>query len=199
MIAIVDYGVGNLFSGLSSVRKPGRRGLRDPRCRRFAGGGVTFCCPASGRLPTLSRSSRPLGLGACSARKKRRKSRCWASAWVCSCCLKKAMNTASTRASALSPAQSALADDLAAPNLKVPQHRLERAGHRTRSGKRPAFVHQKRRVRLLRTQLLRQKLRCIRRLPPASTASRSQARCGEGWCTAPSSTRKNPATPACGC
>ena len=33
----------------------------------------------------------------------------------------------------------------------------------------------------------------------ATTASPSRARCGRGWCTAPSSTPKNPVIPACGC
>ena len=55
MIAIIDYGVGNLFSLASSLKS--------------------------------------LGLET-----KVKKSRCWASAWACSCCLKKAMSTASTPA-----------------------------------------------------------------------------------------------------
>lgn len=37
------------------------------------------------------------------------------------------------------------------------------------------------------------------RWQPASTACRSRARCGGGWCTARSSTPKNPATRGCGC
>ena len=52
---------------------------------------------------------------------KRKKSRCWASAWACSCCLKKAMSTANTRAWDLSKARCAAGADLTDKSLKVPQ------------------------------------------------------------------------------
>ena len=51
--------------------------------------------------------------------KKRKKSRCSASVWACSSCLKKAMSTAHTAALGLSPV-CPLADDLTDPALKVP-------------------------------------------------------------------------------
>ena len=72
MIAIVDYGVGNLFSLSSSVRSLGAevRVTRDAADLRAADHIL---------LPGVGASSKPRALCPFCAR-KRRKSRCWASA-----------------------------------------------------------------------------------------------------------------------
>ena len=78
MIAIVDYGVGNLFSLSSSVRSLGAevRVTRDAADLRAAD---HILLPGAGRSPTQWPNSKPRALCPFCAR-KRRKSRCWASA-----------------------------------------------------------------------------------------------------------------------
>lgn len=87
MIAIIDYGVGNLFSLKSSLAQLGQDTVvtADPdtirKADRLILPGVGAFGDAMDKLvaTALCRSSGP----------RRKKSRCWASAWACSCCLKK--------------------------------------------------------------------------------------------------------------
>lgn len=105
MIAIIDYGVGNLFSLKSSLAQLGQDTVvtADPDTIRKADrlilpgvgafGDAMDKLVATGLVPVI--------------RAEAEKSRCWASAWACSCCLKKAMSTANTRAWDLSKARCA--------------------------------------------------------------------------------------------
>ena len=105
MIAIIDYGVGNLFSLKSSLAQLGQDTVvtADPDTIRKADrlilpgvgafGDAMDKLVATGLVPVI--------------RAEAEKSRCWASAWTCSCCLKKAMSTANTRAWDLSKARCA--------------------------------------------------------------------------------------------
>lgn len=87
MIAIIDYGVGNLFSLRSSLTHLGLEAVvtADAQTIRKADrlilpGWVPLAMPwTSSRPPAWCRSSGS----------RRRKSPCWASAWECSCSLKK--------------------------------------------------------------------------------------------------------------
>ena len=158
MIAIVDYGVGNLFSLSSSVRSLGAevRVTRDAADLRAADhillpGVGAFAdamakLEATGLVPVLREETqkKPL-LGICLGMQL---------------LFEKSCEYGEHRGLGLIPREVCpLVDDLTDPALKVP---LECHGHCARARGRPAVqVRQKRRVRLLRTQLLRQKLRCI--------------------------------------
>ena len=88
MIAIIDYGVGNLFSLKSSLKQLGLEAV------------------VTADADTIRKADRLIlpGVGAFAdamAKKKPKGSRCWASALVCSCCLKRATSTVSTKALAL--------------------------------------------------------------------------------------------------
>lgn len=137
MIAIVDYGVGNLFSLSSSVKSLGAEVCvtRDADDLRAAD---HILLPGVGAFADAMAKLEATGLVPV-LREETQKKPLLGSAWVCSCCLKKAMNTVNTRASALSPAQSAPGRRSVRPQSESTTHRLERAGHRTRSGKRPTF------------------------------------------------------------
>ena len=159
MIAIVDYGVGNLFSLSSSVRSLGAevRVTRDAADLRAADhillpGVGAFAdamakLEATGLVPVLREETqkKPL-LGICLGMQL---------------LFDKSFEYGEHAGLGLIPGEVCpLADDLTDPALKV--HRLERTGHRARTRERPAVqVREKRRVRLLRAQLLRQKLRCF--------------------------------------
>ena len=94
MIAIIDYGVGNLFSLASSLKSLGleTKVTRDAAAIRAADHiilpGVGAFADASWKPPAWC----PL------SSRKWSTNRFWASAWACSCCLKKAMSTANTPA-----------------------------------------------------------------------------------------------------
>ena len=175
MIAIVDYGVGNLFSLSSSVKSLGTeiRVTRDADDLRAADHillpGVGAFADAMGKLeatglvPVLREETqkKPL-LGICLGMQL---------------LFEKSYEYGEHAGLGLIPgAVCPLANDLADPNLKVPHigwNALDIVPGREndplfkyiKDGEYVYYVH----------------------------------RCGRGWCTAPSSTRKNPATPACGC
>ena len=105
MIAMVDYGVGNLFSLKSSLAHLGLEAVvtADPARLRAAD---RIILPGVGAFGDAMEKLTATGLVPV-IKEEARKSPCWASAWGCSCCLRRAMNTASTKASALSKARSA--------------------------------------------------------------------------------------------
>ena len=88
MIAVVDYGMGNRRSVQKALEHVGARGARSPatttqlRARRRRS-----WSPGVGAFPLAMRNLRELGLDARDPRRRRRAaSRCWGSAWACSCC-----------------------------------------------------------------------------------------------------------------
>lgn len=198
MIAIVDYGVGNLFSLSSSVKSLGAEVCvtRDADDLRAADhillpGVGAFAdamakLEATGLVPVLREETqkKPL-LGICLGMQL---------------LFEKSYEYGEHAGLGLIPgAVCPLADDLADPNLKY----RTSAGTRWTSypvGKTTRFLSTSKTASTFTTYTATTpKTALHQRLPPASTASQSPARCGRGWCTAPSSTRKNPATPACGC
>ena len=198
MIAIVDYGVGNLFSLSSSVKSLGAEVCvtRDADDLRAADhillpGVGAFAdamakLEATGLVPVLREETqkKPL-LGICLGMQL---------------LFEKSYEYGEHAGLGLIPgAVCPLADDLADPNLKVPHigwNALDIVPSREND---PLFKYIKNGEYVYYVHSYYAKNCLHQRLPPASTASRSPARCGRGWCTAPSSTRKNPATPACGC
>ena len=160
MIAIVDYGVGNLFSLSSSIRSLGAevRVTRDAADLRAADhillpGVGAFAdamakLEATGLVPVLREETqkKPL-LGICLGMQL---------------LFEKSCEYGEHRGLGLIPGEVCpLADDLTDPALKVPH--IGWNAMDIVPGREPTAVQvrQKRRVRLLRTQLLRQKLRCI--------------------------------------
>ena len=105
MIAIIDYGVGNLFSLRSSLTHLGLKAVVTADAQTICkadrlilpGWGLWRCHGQA--LGYRSGAGHPGAGGA--------KSPCWASAWECSYSLKKAMSTVSMQAWALSKARSA--------------------------------------------------------------------------------------------
>ena len=124
MIAVVDYGVGNLYSASPARLQTYRRAVhrspaRQTRCARRT---ASFC-RAWAPLATRRQSCAPAGLDAAAARPCRTgQAAAWASALACSFSLTKAMNTASTQGLGLIPGRGGgpSRDDLAARTLKVP-------------------------------------------------------------------------------
>ena len=96
MIAIIDYGVGNLFSLASSLKSLGleTKVTRDAAAIRAAD---HIILPGVGAFADAMAKLEATGLVPVSSRKWST-NRFWASAWACSCCLKKAMSTANTPA-----------------------------------------------------------------------------------------------------
>ena len=96
MIAIVDYGVGNLFSLNSSLEMIGAESVvtADEVVLRSADK-ILLPGVAPSRMPPKSCGKAALLTSLRSW--QRRESRCWASVLVCRCCLKEAMNTVSMR------------------------------------------------------------------------------------------------------
>ena len=94
MIAVVDYGVGNLYSLTCSLRHIGAACTvtREEEALRTAD---RIILPGVGAFGTRRQSCAPSGWMRCCASWPGRASRSWASAWACSCSLTKAMNTAS--------------------------------------------------------------------------------------------------------
>ena len=96
MIAIIDYGVGNLFSLKSSLKQLGLEAVvtADADTIRKAD---RLILPGVGAFADAMAKLEATGL----VPVLREESRCWASASVCSCCLKRATSTVSTKASVL--------------------------------------------------------------------------------------------------
>ena len=188
MIAIVDYGVGNLFSLSSSVRSLGAevRVTRDAADLRAADhillpGVGAFAdamakLEATGLVPVLREETqkKPL-LGICLGMQL---------------LFEKSCEYGEHRGLGLIPGEVCpLADDLTDPALKVPHigwNAMDIVPGREAD---PLFTY----------TAITPKTALHRHWRRATTASPSRARCGRGWCTAPSSTPKNPVIPACGC
>ena len=94
MIAIIDYGVGNLFSLASSLKSLGleTKVTCDAAAIRAAD---HIILPGVGAFADAMAKLEATGLVPVI---KQEVDRFWASAWACSCCLKKAMSTANTPA-----------------------------------------------------------------------------------------------------
>ena len=92
MIAVIDYGVGNLFSLRSSLRHLGLEAAvtADPEVIRAAD---RVILPGVGAFGDAMEQLERRGLVPV-VRPKPPASPCWASAWGCSCCLRRAMSMA---------------------------------------------------------------------------------------------------------
>ena len=198
MIAIVDYGVGNLFSLSSSVRSLGAevRVTRDAADLRAADhillpGVGAFAdamakLEATGLVPVLREETqkKPL-LGICLGMQL---------------LFEKSCEYGEHRGLGLIPGEVCpLADDLTDPALKVPHigwNAMDIVPGREAD---PLFKYVKNGEYVYYVHSYYAKTALHRHWRRATTASPSQARCGRGWCTAPSSTPKNPVIPACGC
>ena len=99
MIAIIDYGVGNLFSLKSSLKQLGLEAVvtADADTIRKAD---RLILPGVGAFADAMAKLEATGL-VLVIKEEAKGSRCWASALACSCCLKRATSTVSTEASAL--------------------------------------------------------------------------------------------------
>ena len=86
MIAIIDYGMGNLHSVYNALQAIGAQAeiTSDPEQLKQADG---IILPGVGAFRDCMRNLEQSGL----IDKRRRASHCWASAWACRCCLKKDM------------------------------------------------------------------------------------------------------------
>lgn len=198
MIAIVDYGVGNLFSLSSSVKSLGAevRVTRDADDLRAADhillpGVGAFAdamakLEATGLVPVLREETqkKPL-LGICLGMQL---------------LFEKSYEYGEHAGLGLIPgAVCPLTDDLADPNLKVPHigwNALDIVPGREND---PLFKYVKTASTSTTCTATTPKTALLRPLPPASTASLSPARCAAAMSTAPSSTQRNPAIPAFGC
>lgn len=198
MIAIVDYGVGNLFSLSSSVRSLGAevrvtRGAADlraadhillPGVGAFADAMAKL--EATGLVPVLREETqkKPL-LGICLGMQL---------------LFEKSCEYGEHRGLGLIPGEVCpLADDLTDPALKVPHigwNAMDIVPGREAD---PLFKYVKNGEYVYYVHSYYAKTALHRHWRRATTASPSRARCGRGWCTAPSSTPKNPVIPACGC
>ena len=104
MIAIIDYGVGNLFSLKSSLKQLGLEAVvtADADTIRKAD---RLILPGVGAFADAMAKLEATGLVPVIKEEAERKPLlnfvCWASAWACSCCLKRATSTVSTKALAL--------------------------------------------------------------------------------------------------
>ena len=196
MIAIIDYGMGNLRSVQKAFERSGHaatitsdpavladadearaaRRRRVPRRHRRA----------ANRASSSSRSARP----------SPRASRSSASAWACNCCSTSATRTASTQGLGVFPGEVVRFRRAA---------RVQGAAH----GLEPAAVppppadlrrHRRRRVLLLRPLVLRRAARRVdRRHRDRLPAARSARASGATTCSPRSSTRRRARTRACGC
>ena len=95
MIAIIDYGVGNLFSLKSSLGAIGEEAVvtRDESVLDRAD---HIILPGVGPSATRWRSCGTRGCSRRSSTRRPRANPSWASAWGCSCCLKSPLSTGST-------------------------------------------------------------------------------------------------------
>ena len=98
MIAVVDYGVGNLYSLTCSLRHIGAQCTVTREENRAARGGPHHFAGRGGLWRCGGKIFMPSGWMRCCATLPDRASRSWASALACSFSLTRAMNTASTRA-----------------------------------------------------------------------------------------------------
>ena len=96
MIGVIDYGVGNLFSLCSSLRCVGAevQVSADPAVLEQAD---KLVLPGVGAFGDAADKLRATGLDQLVIRQAKRACRCWASAWACSCSLRRVWNTAATR------------------------------------------------------------------------------------------------------
>lgn len=99
MIAIIDYGVGNLFSLKSSLKQLGLEAVvtADADTIRKAD---RLILPGVGAFADAMAKLEATGLVPV-MKEEAERSRCWASALACSCCLKRATSTVSMKALAL--------------------------------------------------------------------------------------------------
>lgn len=97
MLAIVDYGVGNLFSLCSSLKSLNQPAVitSDPKEISAAD---RVILPGVGAFGDAAEKLRNTGLEAVVREQAKAGSRCLAYASECSCCLKKVMNSGSMRA-----------------------------------------------------------------------------------------------------
>ena len=96
MIAIIDYGVGNLFSLTSSLCSLGLEAeVTGERARLEAADRIIL--PGVGAFGDAAEKLRSAGLAEAVRNRLAGENRCWASAWACSCCLNGALSTESTR------------------------------------------------------------------------------------------------------
>ncbi len=186
MIAVIDYGVGNLFSLKSSLAQLGQDTVvtADPDTIRKADrlilpgvgafGDAMDKLVATGLVPVI--------------REEAEKSRCWASAWACSCCLKKSYEYGDTRAwDFIQGEVCPLEPDLTDKSLKVPQIGWN-ALHIVKDDPLFQYIREGEYVYYVHSYYGKTVPRVHWR--PASIPSRSPARYGRARCTAPSSTRK---------
>ena len=198
MIAIVDYGVGNLFSLSSSVRSLGAEvrvtheaadlhaasHILLPGVGAF--GDAMAKLEATGLVPVLKKEveTKPL-LGICLGMQL---------------LFDKSFEYGEHAGLGLIPGEVCpLADDLTDASLKVPHigwNALDIVPGREND---PLFKYVKNGKYVYYVHSYYAKTALLRPLPPASTASLSPARCAAAMSTAPSSTRRNPAIPAFGC
>lgn len=198
MIAIVDYGVGNLFSLSSSVRNLGAEVPGDPRRRGPAGGGSY---PAAGRRGIRRRHGQARSHGPCAVlREETQKKPLLGICLGMQLLFEKSCEYGEHRGLGLIPGEVCpLADDLTDPALKVPH--IGWNAMDIVPGARPTRCSStsKTASTSITYTAITPKTALHRHWRRATTASPSQARCGRGWCTALSSTPKNPVIPACGC
>ncbi len=198
MIAIVDYGVGNLFSLSSSVRSLGAevrvtRNAADlraadhillPGVGAFADAMAKL--EATGLVPVLREETqkKPL-LGICLGMQL---------------LFEESYEYGEHRGLGLIPGEVCpLADDLSDPALKVPH--IGWNAWTLCPGARPTRCSSTSKTASMSIMYtaITPKTALHRHWQPVTTASPSRARCGRGWCTAPSSTPKNRVIPACAC
>lgn len=106
MIAVIDYGVGNLFSLSSSLAYLGLEN-KITRSARELDEASHIILPGVGAFGDAMEKLASTALCPSLSGRRKTASRCWESALACSFCLKKAMSTASTRALACCRAASA--------------------------------------------------------------------------------------------
>ena len=96
MIAIIDYGVGNLYSLSHSLTHIGAENIvtRDPAVIERAD---KLILPGVGAFGDAKKKLDDTGLTPLILRRVKEGAPFWASAWACRCCLTGALNTASTR------------------------------------------------------------------------------------------------------
>ena len=176
MIAIIDYGVGNLFSLASSLKSLGLETAvtRDPAVIRAAD---RIILPGVGAFADAMAKLEATGLVPVLRQEVQRKP-------LLGICLgmqllfEKSYEYGEHAGLGLIPgAVRPLADDLKDPALKVPHigwNRLDLVPGREDD---PLFRYTR----------------------PGEYVYYVPARCATGWCTAPSSTPKSPAIPGCGC
>ena len=94
-VAIIDYGVGNLFSLASSLHYLGVEAKVTAKAADLQAAD-RLILPGVGAFGDAAAKLRESGLLRWCANRRRPASRCWVFAWACSCCLIKAWNMANT-------------------------------------------------------------------------------------------------------